>query len=48
LASIAAFAGSSDQTSMSTMNVRSVFFTLMWRFSASRAAVWPRWTSPAE
>ena len=33
-------AGSYDQTSMSTMKVRSVFLTLMWRLSASSAPIW--------
>ena len=47
-ASIAAFAGSCDQTSTSTMKLRSVFFTLMWRFRASSAAVWPSLASPPE
>jgi len=39
LASIAAFAGSIDQTSMSTMKVLSVFLTLMWRIRVSSAAI---------
>ena len=32
-------AGSIDQTSMSTMKVLSVFFTLMWRIRVSSAAI---------
>ena len=40
--------GRIDQTSMSTMKVRSVFLTLMWRIRVSSAAIWPSLASAAD